>query len=117
MGRFKLSNQIFELGLDAQEMSVYAYLCSLPTAQYTIAGEATVRVKQSTIARNCGIRALQTVARVISRLQDKGLTEQLGRSVKINRHKGTYCYAVKHLSLDSGYFFVDRHIFGCLNIL
>lgn len=33
MSRYKLSNQIFNLGLDAQEISVYAYLCSLPTSQ------------------------------------------------------------------------------------
>lgn len=115
MSRFKLSNQIFELGLDAQEMCVFAYLCSLPTAQRTITGETTVRVKQSTIAQNCGIRALQTVARIISCLQEKGLVELLGRSVKVNRHKGTYGYAVKQLPLDGGYFFVDRHIFGMLN--
>ena len=38
MSLFKLSNQIFQLGLDAQEVSVYAYLCSLPTAQHTITG-------------------------------------------------------------------------------
>ena len=31
MSLFRLSNYIFELGLDAQELSVYAYLCSLPT--------------------------------------------------------------------------------------
>lgn len=115
MSLFKLSNQIFQLRLDAQEVSVYAYLCSLPTAQHTITGEATVRVKQSTIAQNCGIRSLQTVAKIISHLQNKGLTDRLERSVKVNRHKGTYSYAVKQLPLDSGYFFVDRHIFGCLN--
>lgn len=114
MSRCKLSNQIFQLGLDMQELSVYAYLCSIHSGQLTITGENVVCVKQSTIARNCGMRSVQTVARVISRLADKGLAEPLKRSVKVNRHKGTYSYAVKQVSLDGGWFFVDRHIFGQL---
>lgn len=114
MSRFKLSNQIFDLGLDAQELSVYAYLCSIHSGQQTITGETVVSVKQSTIAQNCGIRSVQTVARVLSRLTDKGLTERIRRSMKVNRHKGTYSYAVKQLALDGGWFFVDRHIFGRL---
>lgn len=114
MSRYKISNQIFGLGLDAQELSVYAYLCSIHSGQQTITGETVVCVKRSTIAQNCGIRSVQTVARILSRLQDKGLTEPLRRSVKANRHRGTYSYAVKQLSLDGGFFFVDRHIFGRL---
>ncbi len=114
MSRYKLSNQIFELGLDAQELSVYAYLCSIHSGQQTITGENVVCVKRSTIAQNCGIRSVQTVARILSRLQDKGLTEPIRRSVKANRHRGTYSYAVKQLSLDGGFFFVDRHVFGRL---
>lgn len=114
MSRFKLSNQIFDLGLDAQELSIYAYLCSIHSGQQTITGENIVCVKQSTIAKNCSIRSVQTVARILSRLQDKGLAEPLRRSVKANRHRGTYSYAVKQLSLDGGFFFVDRHIFGRL---
>lgn len=114
MSRCKFSNQIFELGLDAQELSVYAYLCSIHSRQQTITGENVVCVKQSTIAQNCGIRSMQTVARILTRLTEKGLTEPIRRSVKINRHKGTYSYAVKQLSLDGGWFFVDRHIFGQL---
>lgn len=65
MSRCKLSNQIFQLGLDMQELSVYAYLCSIHFGQLTITGENVVCVKQSTIARNCGMRSVQTVARVI----------------------------------------------------
>lgn len=114
MSRFKLSNLIFELGLDAQELSIYSYLCSIHSGQQTITGETVVSVKQSTIAHNCGIRSMQTVARVLSRLTDKGLTEPIRRSVKANRHKGTYSYAVKQLALDGGWFFMDRHIFGRL---
>ena len=114
MSLFKLSNQIFQLGLDAQEMSVYAYLCSLPPVQNTITGQTVVHVRQSTIAQNCGIRAAQTVAKIISRLHDKGLTEPLERSVKCNRHKGSYRYAVTLQPADKNYFFVERRIFGDL---
>lgn len=114
MSRFKLSNEIFKLGLDCQEMSVYAYLCSLPTNQYTVTGESTVRVKQSTIAQKCGLKAVQTVSKIISRLAAKGLAEPIERSVKANRYKGTYRYSVKQLTSDNGYFYVDRFIFGKL---
>ncbi len=114
MSSYKLSNQIFELGLDAQELSIYAYLCSIHSVQQSITGETVISVKQSTIAQNCGIRSVQTVARILSRLTARGLTERIQRSVKANRHKGTYSYAVKELSLDGGWFFVDRHIFGQL---
>ncbi len=115
MSQFKLSNQIMTLGLDAQEMSVYAYLCSLPSLQDMLDGSATVYVKQSTIAHNCCIRATQTIAKIIARLTDKGLVEPVKRAVKANRHKGTYTYAVKHLPLDGGYFFVERKVFGMLS--
>ena len=114
MSRYKMSNQIFSLGLDAQEISVYTYLCSIRSEQSTITGEDTVKVMQSTIAQNCGVRAVQTVAKIIARLTDKGLVEPLKRSVKANHHKGTYIYAVRKLPVDSGYFLVDRHIFGKL---
>lgn len=114
MSRYKLSNQIFDLGLDAQELSVYAYLCSLPTNRRTLDGAATICVKQSTIAEKSGIRATQTVSKIISRLCVRELIEPLGRSVKANRHKGTYSYAVQHLDQKPGYFFVDRRVFGML---
>lgn len=114
MSQFKLSNQIFTLGLDAQEISVYAYLLSLPSDRHTLNGFSTISVKQSTIAFKCGFKAARTVARVICRLQEKGLVEALVRSVKVNRHRGSYTYAVRQLAMDTGYFFVDRHIFGRL---
>lgn len=74
MSKFTLSNQIFNLGLDSKELSVYAYLCSLPSFQNTLSGAATVRVKQATIALKCGIKAVQTVS--------KGNTAQLPNEQK-----------------------------------
>lgn len=72
MRNIKLSNKIFDLGLSAKELSIYAYLCSLPNDYPTFEG-AAVKVKQSTIAQKCGIKAVQTVAKVISTLQQKVL--------------------------------------------
>lgn len=112
---FKLSNHIFDLGLTAKELSIYAYLCSLPSVQNTIDDKAVVKVKQSTIAENCCICASQTVAKVLVSLESKGLIERLERSVKSNKHKGTYTYAIKRLQTATEYFFVDRHVFGKLN--
>ena len=114
MSLFRLSNHIFELGLDAQEMSVYAYLCSLPADTRTITGKEIVKVKQSTIGQCCGLRSLQTVAGVLKRLAAWKLVEPLERAYKRNRQKGTYSYAVKKLPTDSGYFLMERRVFGQL---
>jgi predicted transcriptional regulator len=111
---FRLSNHIFELGLDAQELSVYAYLCSLPASGFTLQGGSIVTVKQRTIAVNCGIRSPVTVAKTIYRLREKGLVDYLERNIKSNGHQGTYCYAVTKQPTDTGFFMVDRHIFGLL---
>lgn len=114
MSKIKLSNKIFDLHLTAQEITIYAYLCSLPSLQDTLMEETTVSVKQSTIAEKCGIKAVQTVSRVISLLSSKGLVEPIKRSVKRNGHKGTYTYKVKKLPTNDSFFFVDRSVFGKL---
>lgn len=71
MSVFKLSNKIFESGLTAQEMAVYAYLSSLPSEYPMLDNASAVKVKQSTIAQKCGIKAVQTVAKVIALLSEK----------------------------------------------
>ncbi len=116
MSLFRLSNHIFELGLNAQELSVYAYLCSLPSSGsgFTLQGAAVISVKQRTIAANCGIRSPVTVAKTIDRLREKGLVDYLERQYKANGHRGTYWYAVTKHPTDNGFFMVDRHIFGML---
>ena len=115
MSIFRLSDSIFALGLDAQEIAVYAYLCSLPASGFTLQGAAVISVKQRTIAVNCGIKSPVTIAKAIDRLREKGLVDHLERNKKANGHRGTYCYAVIKQQTDSGYFTVDRHIFGVLN--
>lgn len=114
MSIFRLSNSIFALGLDAQELSVYAYLCSLPSSSFTLHGAAVISVKQRTIAANCGIKSPVTIAKAIDRLREKGLVDYLERSKKANGHHGAYCYAVTKQQTNSGFFVVDRHIFGML---
>ena len=114
MSLFWLSNHIFELGLDARELSVYAYLCSLPASGFTLQGGNIVTVKQRTIAVNCGIKSPVTVAKTIDRLREKGLVDYLERNKKANGHHGAYCYAVTRQQTDSGYFMVAHHIFGML---
>ena len=114
MSIFRLNNSIFALGLDAQEIAVYAYLCSLPASGFTLQGAAAISVKQRTIAANCGIKSPITIAKAIDRLREKGLVDYLERQYKANGHRGAYCYAVTKQQTDSGYFMVDRHIFGML---
>lgn len=115
MSIFRLSNKIFDLKLSAQEMAVYAYLCSLPSETPTIDGAYAIKVKQSTIAQKCGIKAVQTVSKIIAHLAEKSLAEPLKRDVKPNRQKGTYTYIVKKLPTNGSFFFVDRHILGLLS--
>ena len=114
MSVFRLSNSIFALGLDAQELSVYAYLCSLPASGFTLQGGSIVTVKQRTIALNCGIKSPVTIAKAIDRLREKGLVDYLERNKKANGYHGTYCYEVIKQPTDTGFFTVDRHIFGML---
>ena len=114
MSLFRLSNHVFELGLNAQELAVYAYLCSLPAFGSTLQGGTVVTVKQRKIAANCGIKSPVTISKTIDRLREKGLVDYLERNKKANGHHGTYCYAVTKQQTDTGFFTVDRHIFGML---
>ena len=114
MSVFKLSNSIFDLMLTASELTVYAYLCSLPSEYIMLDGAAAVKVKQTTIALKCGIKAVQTVSKVITSLAEKSLIEPVKRSVKRNGYKGTYMYKVKKLPTENSFFFVDRSVFGQL---
>ncbi len=115
MSLCKLSNSIFDLKLSASELTVYAYMCSLPSEYITLDGAAAAKVKQATIASKCGIKTVQTVAKVITSLTEKSLVEPVKRSVKRNGYKGTYMYKVKKLPTENSFFFVDRAVFGQLN--
>ena len=114
MSLFRLSNDIFKCELNAQELSVYAYMCSLPATGSKLQGAAVVSVKQRTIAANCGIKSPVTIAKTIDRLREKGLVDYLERNKKANGHHGAYCYAVTKHPTGNGFFMVDRHVFGML---
>ena len=113
MNNVKLSNKIFEFGLNAKELSIYAYLCSLPS-DYPMFDGFAVKVKQATIAQKCGLKAVQTVSKVIASLAVKGLVVPIKRSTKANGYKGTYIYEVKKLPTNESFFFVDRSVLGKL---
>ena len=115
MSYFRLSNGIFTLGLNAQEITVYVYLCSLFPIAATLQGGIVVSVKQRTIAVNCGMKSPVTVSGTIDRLREKGLVEHLERRTKANGQCGAYSYAVTVQQTDKGYFTVDRRVFGMLS--
>lgn len=114
MNKIKLSNDIFQLGLTAKELSVYVYLCSLPS-DYPMFDGTAVKVKQATIAQKCCIKAVQTVSKIIDSLAVKGLVTPVKRSIKRNGYKGTYIYEIKKLPTTDSFFFVERKVFGNLN--
>lgn len=114
MSLFKLSNSIFDMKLDAQELAVYAYLCSIEASECTLNGESVVHVKQATIGEKCAIRSLQTVRKILRKLSIRGLINPLNRLVKHNGQKGTYFYGIKKQPLSGGYFYVNRKVWGAL---
>lgn len=114
MRMIRLSNDLFRMGLDAQEITVFAYLCSLLSIGSTLTGSMVVSVRQRTIAEHSGIKSPVTVAKVIGHLCERGLVEILDRSIKANGHKGTYLYAVRKPKTQTDYFMVDQSVFGQL---
>lgn len=114
MRNIKLSNNIFNLGMNAKELSIYAYLCSIFAPERTLDEESLIHVKQSTIAKNCCIGSVQTVRKILDSLASKHLITILERSVKRNSYKGTYYYTVKKLPTNDSFFFVDCSVFGKL---
>ena len=115
MNAVKISNTIFDQGMTASEVVVYAYLLSIHATVKTLAGNNVVTVKQSTIAEKCNIRSLQTVRRILAILTGMGLVEPIKRNFKRNGHRGTYEYEIMPLPTSSGYFMVSRRVFGMLN--
>lgn len=105
---FKMSNQVHELGLKANELNIYAYFCSLPACKTTL-GDA-VTVKLSTIAARCGYGREGTVKDIIDGLIERGLVERL-RRFRSDRTTSTNTYIVKKLDTTKGYFQVHRKMF------
>lgn len=110
--RFKISNNIFNYGLTANELHIYTVMCSLYSNAYN---HDIVTIKQSTIAEKCGFKTTETVSRGISRLCRKGLIRRAERFIKRNGDLGTYHYTLSLPRSDDKYFFVSRKIIGKLN--
>lgn len=100
----KLPNEILEMKLTAKELAVIFYLSSIYAS-----GRDTVCVKQSTIAKKCGIKTTQTVSKITSALSDKGLII-CRRCLYDNNSTGMIYYTLKLPKASKGYFSVQRHI-------
>lgn len=106
---FRLNNSILDCGLTPNELKVAVCLYSCVFNNRFI-----VQIKQSTIARKCGIKSISTVGNLICKLQRKGITERVNRPHRTNGWLGTYIYKLKEVALK-GYFKVKRYILGKLN--
>lgn len=115
MNYFRISNQIFDMGLAPSEAVVYAYLCSIHASMKMLNGNKAICVKQSTIAQKCSIRSLQTVRVILTSLCERGLVEPVRRLTKRNGNKGTYEYELNELAVEKGFFMIPRKAFGILN--
>ncbi len=100
----KLPNEILEMNLTANELAVLFYLSSIYAH-----GRDSVCVKQSTIAKKCGIKTTQTVSKIAASLSDKGLII-CRRCLYDNNSTGMIYYTLKLPTASKGYFFVQRHI-------
>lgn len=100
----KLPNEILEMNLTAKELAVLFYLSSIYAS-----GRDTVCVKQSTIAKKCGIKTTQTISKITASLSDKGLII-CRRCLYENNSTGMIYYTLKLPTASKGYFSVQRHI-------
>ena len=106
---FRLSNDILDCGLTPNELKVAVCLYSCVFNNRFI-----VQIKQSIIARKCGIKSISTISNIICNLQRKGIIERVNRPYRTNGWLGTYIYKLKKVALK-GYFKVKRYILGKLN--
>lgn len=106
---FKLSNDILDCGLTPNELKVAVCLYSC-----VFGNRFTVQIRQSTIARKCGIKSVSTVSNIICKLQRKGIIERVTRPHRFNGWLGTYIYKLKEIA-SKGYFQIKRYILGKLS--
>lgn len=111
ISKVKISNKLFDFKCRPAVKHVYAYLCTI-LGKKTKAG-TMVRVRQKTIAARCRICKEETVSRIIDELLEMGLIAKIIKTTYRSGKYGTYNYIIKPLSLDEGYFYVDRiNFFG-----
>ncbi len=100
----KLPNKILDMSLTANELAVLFYLSSIYASE-----RDTVCVKQSTIAKKCGIKTTQTVSKITASLSNKGLII-CRRCIYDDNSTGMIYYTLKLPKASKGYFLVQRHI-------
>lgn len=100
----KLPNEILEMNMTAKELAVLFYLSSIYAS-----GRDTVCVKQSTIAKKCGIKTTQTVSKITASLSNKGLII-CRRCIYDDNSTGIIYYTLKLPKASKGYFLVQRYI-------
>lgn len=103
---YYLPNSLVEKKMLPSDFAVAAFLYSMAQAygnrnMYGI----YVKVKQTTIAEACGI-SVESVARATKRLIGLGVIISRERSIKANRHLGTYTYTLQ--DINDHFFRVDR---------
>ncbi len=107
MNYFKIPNNIFGLGLKANELVVLTYLCSIHQAEnqnYAVA-------KYEAIAQACGYASSDSAQSVIHSLEQKGFITIVPRHNMFTGVTLANGYIVNLPACDNGYFKVDRDKF------
>ena len=104
-----MNNDILDLGLTPNKIKVAVCLYSC-----VFRNHYSVQIKQSTIADKCGIKKVETVSKIIYKLQKLGVIERIERPLKSNGWFGTSVYKLKSVAVR-GYFKVYRNVLGKLS--
>ncbi|WP_178182398.1 helix-turn-helix domain-containing protein [uncultured Ruminococcus sp.] len=103
---YYLPNSLTEKKMLPSDFAMAAFLYSMAQAYGNVNMYGIyVKVKQTTIADACGI-SVESVARATKRLIKAGVIISRERSVKANRHLGTYTYTLE--AIGDRFFRVDR---------
>ena len=109
MPYFRMNNDILDLGLTPNEIKVAVCLYSC-----VFRNHYSVQIKQSTIADKCGIKKVETVSKIIYKLQKLGVIERIERPLRSNGWFGTNIYHLKAV-VCRGFFKVYRNVIDKLS--
>jgi len=101
----KVPNMIFDIGLKQQELNLYVYLLGVKDIDK---GE-DVYIKLKTMADNLNYANLNSVSRLLNKLQKAGLLK-----INKNTYKGkitTSSYNITEIPLEYGFFIIKRKEF------
>lgn len=106
---FKLPNDIFEKNLSATEIRVLAAVYSCKSHSICF-GVKHIKIKQSVIAKICGLSSSRTVSQAINKLCLYGYIKEIRRYYSDTKKLGTFVYTIP--VIKANYFFVSRRIFN-----